>query len=318
MTDRVPGLGDALINVLARVREYADKGIGEQNTKAVLINPILRALGWDLEDLEEVRLEFKLRAMDNPVDYALMLQRAPRLFVEAKALGGNVSDPRWAGQIMGYAAVAGVEWVALTDGDSWHVYNSHVAVPVEQKLFRKVRLSEDSEEAADTLSLLSRDRMKDNLIDSLWNAHFVDRQVRTALEKTFGPDPDPGLVRLIRRHTPHLAPADIRAGLGRVQLRFDFPSGPLRPSPDPRQPTDPVRDVRAEPKRAKGTPWRQVTVTDLIAASLIHPPLELTKQYRGQLLAARVEADGQVSFQGRRYLALDGCKRCSRRGGRAV
>ncbi|HET7678452.1 MAG TPA: hypothetical protein VFK38_11445, partial [Candidatus Limnocylindrales bacterium] len=180
-------LADVLAVVRGRIDQHANKIIGEQNTKAVLVAPVLRALGWDLEDLDEVQLEFKRRAMDNPVDYALFLQRAPRLFVEAKSLGGNVADSKWAGQIMGYAVVAGVEWVCLTDGDSWHIYNSHVVVPVDQKLFRKVRISEDVTSAAETLSLLSKERMRDNLIDSLWKAHFVDRQIQAALERSFGP-----------------------------------------------------------------------------------------------------------------------------------
>jgi hypothetical protein len=174
----VPELADVLGQVRARIEQYAGKAIGEQNTKGVLIAPVLRALGWDMENLEEVQLEYKRRSMDNPVDYALFVQRTPRLFVEAKGLGGNIADSKWAGQIMGYAVVAGVEWVCLTDGDSWHIYNSHVVVPVDQKLFRRVRISEDGAAAAETLSLLSKERMQENLIDSLWKAHFVDRQLR--------------------------------------------------------------------------------------------------------------------------------------------
>ena len=63
------------------------QGIGEQDTKAALIVPVLRALGWDVEDLEDVKLEYRRRPADNPVDYALFLLRSPRLFIEAKSLG---------------------------------------------------------------------------------------------------------------------------------------------------------------------------------------------------------------------------------------
>ena len=306
----MPELADVLGQVRARIEQYAGKAIGEQNTKGVLIAPVLRALGWDMENLEEVQLEYKRRSMDNPVDYALFVQRTPRLFVEAKGLGGNIADSKWAGQIMGYAVVAGVEWVCLTDGDSWHIYNSHVVVPVDQKLFRRVRISEDGAAAAETLSLLSKERMQENLIDSLWKAHFVDRQIRAALESSFGPEPDPGLIRLIRKQAAHLTPSEIRLGLARAQVRFDFPE---MPSPAP---TPPARvSVRRSERRSsagrptadsrtKGTPWRNVTLTDLIAASLIRPPLELRKRYRGTQLTARVESDGQVAFQGKRYESL--------------
>jgi hypothetical protein len=38
-----------------------------------------------MENLEEARLEYKPRSIDKPVDYALLIGGAPKLFVEAKA-----------------------------------------------------------------------------------------------------------------------------------------------------------------------------------------------------------------------------------------
>jgi hypothetical protein len=94
-------LPDVLTQVAAKVKQYKTKTIGEQNTKQALIVPVLRSLGWDMEDLEEVRVEYKPRAARNPVDYALLLMRTPRLFVEAKGLGENLHDPKWANQMDG-------------------------------------------------------------------------------------------------------------------------------------------------------------------------------------------------------------------------
>ena len=47
------------------------KPLGEQDTKAALISPVLRALGWDVEDVEQVRHEYRHQSSDRPVDYAL-------------------------------------------------------------------------------------------------------------------------------------------------------------------------------------------------------------------------------------------------------
>jgi hypothetical protein len=131
-----------LSTVRDRIAKYRGQGIGEQDTKAALIVPVLRALGWDAEDLEDIKLEYKRQPADNPVDYALVLLRQPRLFIEAKQLGSNLDDRKWAGQFLGYAMAAGVEWVALTDGDEYRLYNSHATVPVEEKLFRTIRVSD--------------------------------------------------------------------------------------------------------------------------------------------------------------------------------
>jgi hypothetical protein len=78
-----------------KIRRFKDRRIGEQNTKTSLIEPVLEALGWDVRDPDEVHQEFRPTSRDNPVDYALKLMRQPRLFVEAKGLGENLSDRKW-------------------------------------------------------------------------------------------------------------------------------------------------------------------------------------------------------------------------------
>jgi len=118
----MPDLDAVLGTVRERIEKWQGQGIGEQDTKATLIVPVLRALGWDTEDLEDVKLEYKRKPTDNPVDYALVLLREPRLFIEAKALGAHLDDQRWRYQILSYATVAGVEWVALTDGNEYEIF----------------------------------------------------------------------------------------------------------------------------------------------------------------------------------------------------
>ena len=216
-------LDHALATVRDRIARYQRQGIGEQDTKAALIVPVLRALGWDIEDLEDVKLEYRRRSSDNPVDYALFLLRKPRLFIEAKSLGAHLDDGKWATQILAYATVAGVEWVALTDGNEWRIYNSHATVPVEQKLFRVVRVGDPDSNAEGTLRLLAKTQMADHLIDEFWKSDFVDRQIRDGLVRLFGPEPDPALVRLLRGRLPALSPAEVRASLGRLRTTFDFP-----------------------------------------------------------------------------------------------
>jgi predicted type IV restriction endonuclease len=112
----VQDLLDTLKQCVERLDRYRrpSQRVGESNTKAGLIEPIIAALGWDVLDPDEVHREYRRRPADNPVDYALLLSRTPRLFIEAKGLGENMSDPKWANQTISYAAVAGVEWVALT------------------------------------------------------------------------------------------------------------------------------------------------------------------------------------------------------------
>ena len=278
-------------------RHQGSASLNEENTKATLVEPVLRALGWDLEDIEEVQREYKRKRQDKPVDYGLLLLRTPKLFIEAKALGKNLDERRWANQIMGYAAVAGVAWVVLTDGDEYRLYNSHATVAVERKLFRTVRISDPASAAEDTLRLLSRKEMEENRIEVLWKAHFIDRQVHGELVKMFGPDPDGSVVRLLRKRIGSLSSREIRASLQRAQIQVDFP---VMPTPEAG-----LRLVGKKRGSRKTSSQRSaVRLTDLISSGLLRPPLDLEREYKDHHLRARIETDGSVTWGGKRFSSL--------------
>ena len=280
------------------IARYQGMGITEMETRASLINPMLNALGWRVGDLEQVRQEYRFQPSDNPVDYALMEGAKPSLFVEAKALGRNLGDHKWAGQIMGYAIVAGVEWVVLTDGNEYRIYNTHAPVPVAEKLFHKVRVTDEDASVGEILDLLSRSGLPQNRLKAQWDAHFVDRQVHKALKWLFGPEPDESFVSLLKGVTADLMDEDVAASLGRVRARFEFPlvhGSVVGVTPPPVEP--PVEP----PSKPKPAPSSKSVLLRVIAAGLIDPPLKLQRTYKGQALLARIEIDGTVTFEDKSY-----------------
>jgi hypothetical protein len=301
-------LADGLPRLRNRIQKIRNRkeNIGEQNTKAALIDPLLSALGWDMEDIDEVSREYRRKPQDNPVDYALFMLRSPRLFVEAKGLEKDLSDRKWISQILGYATVVGVEWCILTNGDEYRLYNAHAPVDVEQKLFRVVRISESdqNEYTLETLQLLSKEKMGDNLLNVLWKAHFIDRHVSQALGDLLQNE-DAGLIRLIKKRTPELAPAEIRESLKRADIHIDFPVV----SVSSRSVAEETLDEAAPTTELveKGERWQKtintpgVQVIDLIRADLIQPPLRLEKEYKGRHLEAVIQQDGTILFDGQTY-----------------
>jgi hypothetical protein len=202
--------------------------------------------------------------------------------------------------------------VALTDGNEWRIYNSHAPVPVEQKLFRVVRVAEPDDTAAATLRLLAKAQMADHLIDAFWKSDFVDRQTREALVRLFGPESDPALVRLIRSRASALNPAEIRASLGRLRTTFDFPVVASPTSEAIEVPTAhrPIRATgnptphTAVKAMGDGTPWRHVSLDQLVDAGLIQLPFAIEHRYRGIELVARIEGVGRIVFNGVPYDSL--------------
>lgn len=208
-----------------RVRDYRDRRVRltESDTIRVLVLPVLEVLGWDLQDVEEVRSEYRHASADNPVDYALFLHGSPALFVEAKALGVSLDDRKPLLQTLNYANAAGVDWCVLTNGAEWRIYKVHAPVAAEEKLFLTARLDQggaDTGLISSTLSLLSRDRMRSRAIDELWSEWRVDRAVERVLDTI---TEEEAFVRLITKRADGLSPGEVRASLKRSGLRSFYP-----------------------------------------------------------------------------------------------
>lgn len=295
-------LTKTLRQVSERIEKYrGSRAINEENTKATLIDPVLRALGWDTTDLEEVQHEYRRNPRDKPVDYALLILRSPRLFVEAKALGQSLDDHRWANQIMGYAGVAGVKWVALTNGEEYRIFNSHAAVPIEEKLLLSVKVTESKPDAAETLMHLSRDRMRDDVLGAIWNAHHVDTQLGRTIETLFGPDPDRAFVRLLKKRLDKLTPGEIRASLTRARISLDFPMATESLKPAATEPASPKPERKAGDSAKTAS---SISLPALIELGVINPPLTIEKVYKSVRFTAQVDADGQIMLDGKTYDSL--------------
>lgn len=157
----IPGSLDPLVaclrTVRTRIQGYRDACVRltEAETIHGLIRPVLEPLGWDFQDIEQVRSEYRHKTTDNPVDCAVFLDSAPALFVEAKALGISLDDRKPLVQTLNYANAAGVKWCALTNGAAWRIYNVHAQVEAEEKLFLEVPLDDPSERIEDIAARLS-------------------------------------------------------------------------------------------------------------------------------------------------------------------
>ena len=104
---------------------YANPG-DEANTRSVLIDPLLRELGWATDDLAQVRREYSVGR--SKVDYALFKdgEQKPAVLIEAKKLSTYRNLLRDAAiQGVGYCLTAEIRYVAVTDGGRWDIYDTY-------------------------------------------------------------------------------------------------------------------------------------------------------------------------------------------------
>lgn len=96
----------------------------EAATRAALIDPVLRALGWDTTNVRMVEPEKSL-GNELRVDYLLNdAAGKPHLVIEAKCLGSSLDKYGYVGKILGYALALNVQTVCITDGISWHIHSN--------------------------------------------------------------------------------------------------------------------------------------------------------------------------------------------------
>ena len=115
---------------IAPIIDYCDS---EEQTKMSVINPYIDALGFDVRDPRQVRIDEYPKntpKSSEKVDYAILdKNNKPSILIEAKSIGTNLSAPRFFNQINSYVhRVKFVKFVVLTNGVEWHWYhtNKHV------------------------------------------------------------------------------------------------------------------------------------------------------------------------------------------------
>jgi predicted transport protein len=191
----------------------------EANTKHHIIEPLLGALGWNLNDFTEVDREFKV--FDGTfLDYALRIDGKPKLFIEAKALGKKLSDKQFIAQIVNYANNEGVVWCVLTNGLAYQVYKSNEPVPMDRKLLFEVDLGEaegDQSQQIDALQVLGKASVEAGRLDTWGESVFVDIRTRAALAK-LGKEPDDRFISAVSDAVegPAIESRRLRASLARV------------------------------------------------------------------------------------------------------
>lgn len=236
--DHRVGIQEVIGAVLSAAEKLkASSAANEANTKALLIEPMLQSLGWTLADLDAVEREVKVFE-GTFLDYALKVSSVPRVYVEAKGVGENLTDKKFVAQTVNYANNDGVIWCVLTNGLRYRVFKTNEPVAMDQKLLFEVDLTDSSEPASEQarlLRLLSRESVEGGDLTAFGDRVFTDTRVRRALSE-LASDPPAAFAQLLteRMGHPTVSPDALHRSLVRV---LDGSVAPGAKAPTPLSPT---------------------------------------------------------------------------------
>ena len=112
----------------------------ETRTRQALIDPMLRTLGWDVENPNFVQLEYGIER--KRADYALMRSARPIAVIEAKRLGKPLDDDDTM-QALNYANREGIDYTVVTNGDHWWMLDVFKRGRLEDRVLMEFRLTRD-------------------------------------------------------------------------------------------------------------------------------------------------------------------------------
>lgn len=188
LDDNLPIAEDTIASLTALVGRYdsnasyyrkASNNYNEHSTRDEFINPFLRLLGWDVENvhgrapqLREVIAENYSSETERP-DYSLNVQGIPRIFVEAKKPSVNIeSSPEPAMQARKYGWNAKHHAVVLTNFEQLVIFDTSIMPkpgdgPAVARL-RKYRYTEYVNKFDEIFGLISRDAIYSGRYDEFF------------------------------------------------------------------------------------------------------------------------------------------------------
>lgn len=303
-------LSKALSRARREIAKDEQRSRGRMNEKETLhhlIEPVLGAVGWAMDDSDQVRREYPTTL--GHVDLALLIDDEPVLFVEAKALKHSVNEEKWIKQTVDYANGEGVDWCILTNGAEYRIYQTRAPGAFNAKLFNDVNIDISSEDKAEQsvetlLSLLSPQSMKLNSLKKLWDMRDVDRRVQFAIGNIVN---KPEFREFVSQQigTNSIAAATISESLKRATFSVDYPSisecvemvTEIRPENDTSNIHSPATDnTQSFSQKIKNT--KKMRTPDMVEAGLLPVGTVLTiKNYPGS--EAQVVDGRHVNHRGK-------------------
>lgn len=213
------GLPQSVTAAVAAADKLKTKNANEANTKALVIEPLLTALGWDLADIDVVEREVKV--FDGTfLDYALKVHDVARVYVEAKSISGNLDDKKFVAQTLNYANNDGVVWCVLTNGVRYRVFKTNEAAAMEGKLLFEVDLQQPGQgltQKVEQLRLIGHQSVASGELDRYGERVFTDSRVRAALSMLAADPPAAFLAAMATKlGTPAVHDDALRRSLARV------------------------------------------------------------------------------------------------------
>lgn len=103
--------------------------LNESDTVTIIVDMLSDIFGYD--KYADITSEFAIKKTF--CDLAIRIDEQVKMLIEVKSIGTNLKDSHLK-QATDYGANAGIDWVVLTNGETWKIYRIIFSKPVEHEL----------------------------------------------------------------------------------------------------------------------------------------------------------------------------------------
>lgn len=186
-------------NVISRAK---DKDINESDTVTIITDILSDVFGYD--KYTEITSEFLIK--HTFCDLAIKMENDVRLLIEVKAIGIDLKEAQIK-QAVDYGSNAGIDWVILTNGNTWKVYKIVFSKPIDTELvysFDFITLNTKKPADIELLYYLTREAMVKSSKISLEDYHVQKQLVnRFTLGQLLLTEP---IIDMFRRQLKRMSP----------------------------------------------------------------------------------------------------------------
>ena len=193
-------LNDNIKKYQGIISQIKKKDANESDTVTVIIDILQDIFGYD--KYQDITSEYSIRG--TYCDLAILDdRRKPRILMEVKAVSVTLNDNHIK-QALDYGANAGVNWVLLTNAESWQLYRIKFGKPIDKELvteFNLINLNPKTEKEIEALFVISKDGQDKSIIEdfyaniqvknkfiigTLLNSDEIHSLIRKTMKKLFG------------------------------------------------------------------------------------------------------------------------------------
>ncbi|MCK4377153.1 MAG: type I restriction enzyme HsdR N-terminal domain-containing protein [Actinomycetia bacterium] len=167
---------EILIEKMKKYRSLYERN--EMATRGQIIEPILKGLGWNIENPEEIQPNVSFE--EGVPDYSLLKNDKNILFIEAKKLAIDIEQKGVIRQLAKYCFGEGMKYGVLTNGAIWLLFRAfQEGTTIAERIIWKTDIENDEVTATiRRLNTISRENITDidnlikklQILDEIWHS----------------------------------------------------------------------------------------------------------------------------------------------------